>query len=462
MTEPFHVSLFEKVNNLTRALLSGSGLVWLITHYRPHMAELLCAILLDKHGGRFGGLTQVGSDHDALVKALEKDAIPVGIGRGLFDDHAGVGRRESAATLMYRALGFQPDSDPAMEAMLAGIAAEDAQGTADPWHVANVHKLVYDIPNDPTHIQGAKWMIRALDALYRGHQKHLDGQWRPHHHALDKVFVRWYARKIVGLNDERLQEFCAAADRWAKERGTWRTAFLVDTFSIQESHLAHRWIVRPVLDHLHGKAPESGAFNTLHVFSAMAHLAERAAPTEKAEALTAARDWLERAFEAVRWKIDHQKIAAADWASGQALRKRIRDVRVGVLPTDNPQALAVAVKGHKSTPLHVAAVISPTGQIAIRVAAVLEEHMQLLHAIAREIAVAESGRELSEEELGLLAEIYRSEKKPEGDLPGAPQWRVFNSMLLNGSLTHNSTATRLSAQELLACIERAVAAVFPA
>ena len=134
---------------------------------------------------------------------------------------------------------------------------------------------------------------------------------------------------------------------------------------------------------------------------------------------------------------------------------------MGVLPTDNPQALAVAVKNDPSTPLHVAAVLSPTGQVAIRVAAALGEHMRLLHAIAREIAVAESGRELSEEELGLLAEIYRSEK-PEGDLTGAPQWRVFNSMLLNGSLTHNSTPTRLSAQELLACIERAVAAVFPA
>lgn len=461
MTEPFHVSLFEKVNNLTRALLSGSGLVWLITHYRPHMDELLCAILLDKHGGRFGGLTQVGSDHDALVKALEKDAIPVGIGRGLFDDHTESGRKESAATLMYRALGFRPGSDPAMEAMLAGIAAEDAQGTADPWHVAAVHKLVYDIPNDPKHIQGVKWMIRALDALYRGHQKHLNGQWRPHHHALDKVFVRWYARQIEGLNSDQLQAFCAAADRWAKERGTWRTVFLAETFSIQESHLAHRWIVRPVLGYLHGNVSESGAFNVLHVFSAMAHLAERAAPNESDEALAAARDWLERAFEAVRWKIDYQKIATKDWASGQALREKIRNVRVGVLPTDNPQALAVAVQNHPSTPLHVAAVLSPTGQVAIRVAAALGEHMRLLHAIAREIAVAESGRELSEEELGLLAEIYRSEK-PEGDLPGAPQWRVFNSMLLNGSLTHNSTPTRLSAQELLACIERAVAAVFPA
>lgn len=155
------------------------------THIRPHLDEIAAIWLLRKFGdGRFPGAgaakvtfttaRQLAARGGSAEQLERQGILLLGIGGGRFDEHPTAEREkrseECAATLVAKELGV--DGDPALQKILRFVRAIDVEGSASPFDVSYLVKVMHNqLPDHPERV--ISWAMAALDAKYHEQEQFL-------------------------------------------------------------------------------------------------------------------------------------------------------------------------------------------------------------------------------------------------------------------------------------------------
>ena len=151
----------------------------ILTHERPHLDEIVAIWLLRKFGEqRFPGIAAATVTFTSLRKLAEaglkpedyeaKGTLLLGVGGGRFDEHPTMeeGRKagDCATTLVAKELGI--NDDPSLAKILRFVRAADVDGSASPFDISYVVKLLHARhPDDPNRV--IEWALVAIEAKYQ-------------------------------------------------------------------------------------------------------------------------------------------------------------------------------------------------------------------------------------------------------------------------------------------------------
>jgi DNA gyrase/topoisomerase IV subunit A len=181
----------------------------IITHEKPHMDEITAVWLLRTFGeSKFPGVAKAkisfwssgGKTPDGRTAAEyeQEGTLLIGVGGGRFDEHptANSDRKENecATTLIAKTLGV--DDDPALEKILNFVAHNDLKGSAQPFDLPSLVKLLHQ--QHPTSSKKVMdWALDAIEAKYQEQEQF----WTSTKEQFEKIAQ---SEEVTGPNDQKL------------------------------------------------------------------------------------------------------------------------------------------------------------------------------------------------------------------------------------------------------------------